>query len=533
LQQDEGFFHRIAIDSILPEDQDRMKQAERIAINIGVTFFRMFTTIGIGLYATRLLVNALGEVDFGLFGAVAGGIAVMSVIQAALLQSSQRNLAYQIGKGDPEQLNAMFSSCFAIFLATAILLLTVGYFLTPFVLNYLQFPAEREATVKTLWAAMVLSLGVLSIRSIFHGLFMAHQALVQDAVFMVLASLMRLGIAITVSYHDGDRLLLYGWLFVLMGVIELIYMVLVALIRFPESRVRIHLIRFSDLRKLLSFGGWGIFDLLVLRLRQYGGNLILNPFFGPIANAGYSVAVQAQIYPSRVVMSISNATRPAIVQRYARGDIDFVRKMVLSTCRMGTLFTSLLIIPFLVEMDYLLKLWLVKVPAHAVDFCRFMFLAVLLEQLTGGFISAVQATGKIGKFTTISTITLCIPFLLATVSFVLGYRQPELMVQLLLVGICVAVLFQAWYVGSMIGIPFQEWFRQVVLRMLVAVGGSFLVAYCVRIGWGEESLQRCAVVTLSFFGSIACLGWLYGLTYLEKDKIRSWSHFAIRLIKRA
>ena len=509
-----------------------MKQSERIAINIGVTFLRMFLTIGIGLYATRLLVDALGEVDFGLFGAVAGGIAVMSVIQAALLQSSQRNLAYQIGKDDPEKLREMFSSCFAIFFVTAILLLTVGYFLTPVVLGYLNFPEERSATVRTLWTAMVLSLGVLSIRSAFHALFMAHQALVQDAIFMLCTSFMRLGIAIAVSYHTGDRLLLYGWLFLLMGAIELVYMIVVALIRFPESRGRVGSIRLADVRKLLSFGGWGVFDLMVLRLRQQGGNLILNPFFGPIVNAGYSVGVQAQIYPSRIVHSIAMATRPAIVQRYARGDIDFVHKMVLSAGRMSTLFASLLIVPFLLEMDFLLDLWLVKVPPNAAAFCRFMFLSVLMEQLTGGFVSAVQATGKIGKFTIISALTISTPFLLAAVGFAMGHRQPELMVQLLLVGICFAVLFQAWYVGGMIGISFWEWLREVALRMLVTVGGSFLVGLWVQSLYEEPSLQRAVMVVASFFGSIALLGWTVGLTRLEKEKILVWGNSALRLLRR-
>jgi membrane protein required for beta-lactamase induction len=55
-----------------------MKSANKVVVNTGILYARMLITMGISLYSTRLVLNALGSVDYGVFNLVAGVIAMLS-----------------------------------------------------------------------------------------------------------------------------------------------------------------------------------------------------------------------------------------------------------------------------------------------------------------------------------------------------------------------------------------------------------------------------------------------------------------------
>ena len=57
-------------------------------------YVKAFITIGFALYTTRILLNTLGEEDFGLFNLVGGIISIICLIVSSMSTASQRFMAY-------------------------------------------------------------------------------------------------------------------------------------------------------------------------------------------------------------------------------------------------------------------------------------------------------------------------------------------------------------------------------------------------------------------------------------------------------
>ncbi len=499
-----------------------MKQSERIAINIAVTFLRMVTTVGMGLYATRLLLRSLGEIDYGLYGLLGGGAAMLLIIQATLVLSVQRHLAYQIGKGDKEELNAVFSTSLLLFFAAAMVVVLFGAALTPILLKYLNYPEQRETAVLVVWVTTLLMIAVVMVKSPYNAIFMARQAMVQAAFFHCFSSLLLLLVAIIVSRYQGDRLILLGLLMLLLRCFEFALMHFASRRRFEEAHVKISVVRRDLFKELLTFGGWGLLDAAAMRLRQLGGNLILNPFFGPVANASYSLGFQVQTYEQSLAWTFTRATSPVIIQRYAMKDFDYVRRMILSVSRMSTLFVAAICIPAALEMPYILGVWVGVAPAYATEFCTFMLLTVLAEQLTAGYTSGIQAVGKVAVYYSSTAVATFLPIALACLVYLAGYGTPPMLVAFVAAGIVSVVFFRAWHVGKAVGIPFLQWVREVALRVGIVVGISAVLGLLVRETSGLQEIARLSAVFLSYWAAFIPLTWYIGIGDQERKKIKTW-----------
>ena len=73
---------------------------KRIVQNTLLLYFRMLFTMGIGLLTSRVIINALGETDYGIYNVVGGFVTMFSVLTAGLSSATQRFLNIDIGKGD-------------------------------------------------------------------------------------------------------------------------------------------------------------------------------------------------------------------------------------------------------------------------------------------------------------------------------------------------------------------------------------------------------------------------------------------------
>ena len=73
---------------------------KRIAKNTLLLYFRMFITMAIGLYTSRIVLNTLGISDYGIYNVVGGIITMLSFLNAAMVASSQRFISYELGRKD-------------------------------------------------------------------------------------------------------------------------------------------------------------------------------------------------------------------------------------------------------------------------------------------------------------------------------------------------------------------------------------------------------------------------------------------------
>ena len=98
---------------------------KRIAKNTLMLYIRMFLTMGITLFTSRVVLQVLGVEDFGIYNVVGGIVAMLGFLNGAMSVATQRFLSFEIGRGDTLRLNKVFSSAILVhvIIASAILLI--------------------------------------------------------------------------------------------------------------------------------------------------------------------------------------------------------------------------------------------------------------------------------------------------------------------------------------------------------------------------------------------------------------------------
>lgn len=94
---------------------------KRIAKNALALYFRTFVTLLIGLYTSRVILQALGVVDYGIYNVVGGFVSMFSLISGSLTGSIGCYITFELGKGDIEKLRRVFSTSIYVVLGLSLL----------------------------------------------------------------------------------------------------------------------------------------------------------------------------------------------------------------------------------------------------------------------------------------------------------------------------------------------------------------------------------------------------------------------------
>ena len=74
---------------------DKVNRQRNLVIkNTLVLYVRMFITMGVSLYTSRLVLNALGVVDFGIYNVVGGVVGMFGFLNVSMASSTQLFLNY-------------------------------------------------------------------------------------------------------------------------------------------------------------------------------------------------------------------------------------------------------------------------------------------------------------------------------------------------------------------------------------------------------------------------------------------------------
>ena len=188
-----------------------MSVANRVIKNTGFLYAKMGITMFISLYTTRLILNALGAEDFGIFNIVAGVIAMLGFLNTSMASATQRFMSYSEGEGDSVKQMSIFNVSLtlhmAIALIVAIVLLISGYFFFNVVLN---IPEERINSAHIIYYFMIAST-VFTIMGVpYEAVLNAHENMLYFSIVGVIESFLKLAAAFVVVYTLSDKLIIYG-----------------------------------------------------------------------------------------------------------------------------------------------------------------------------------------------------------------------------------------------------------------------------------------------------------------------------------
>ncbi len=498
-----------------------MKTSTRIAFNTATTYARSLLTVGLALFSSRWILNALGVTDYGLFNVVGALIIFLSFFSSVMAGSAARHFAFAIGQGDSEEVNRWFNASLIIHLLLPAGLVAAGWPLGEYVVRrVLTIPPERVDACVMVFRISLIPAFVNMASIPFIAMFTARQRLAELAFWGVLQAVFIFGLAWSLQGVTLDRLLFYAAGMAAIHVLVPVLQVIRARGLFPECRVRVSAgLNIQRFRELFGFALWTLVGRAGGTLRNQGSSILITLQFGPAVNAAYGIANQVSVQTASLSAAMMGAVSPEITAREGRGQREGMIRLSLRACKFGTLLVLLFAVPFILDAGLVLRLWLVHPPAHAAVLSQLMMATFVVDKLSGGYLYAVNAYGRIAAYQTTVGTLLLLTLPVAWLFLRLGMDPAGVGIAFLLVQALCSIGRVLW-ARRLFGVPAGLWLSEVVVPCAVVAAAAGLAAALPRVllspGW-TRLLLVCAVAAAAALGTC----WKAALSGDEKDLILS------------
>lgn len=368
---------------------------KRILRNTGMLYVRMLLAMGVGLYTSRVVLDALGVEDFGIYHVVAGFVALLGFMQGAMTTATQRFFAFDLGENNGSHLRSLFNTSVQIHLLMAVCIAliaeTVGYW---FVTTQLTISPKRLDAALWAFHLSVAAFAVSVMTVPLTALLMANERMGLYALMSMLDVLLKLAAVLLLQYLAYDKLVLYAAILLAVSILTFSGYLLINRTIFPLVRLQ-WVWNAERFHNMLGFTAWNTWGNLAAAMSGHGNNILLNIFFGSEVNAGRNIADQANGALNSFVSNVQAAVNPQIVKLYASGDRTQMHSLVLHAAKYNFYILFTLSLPVLLNTEALLGIWLVEVPLYADVFLQLTIITSLINSVSGPLMASAQATGHI------------------------------------------------------------------------------------------------------------------------------------------
>lgn len=486
-----------------------MNTSQRVLVNTVVVYCRQVVLLIISLVSVPIVLGALGEIDYGLYNLVAGIIAMLSFLNTSMAISTQRFLSVTIGERNPERLNAIMNNSITLHFiigVVIVILFEIGYFV--FFGGHLNIDETRLRAAQTIYQALVVSTFFTVLLVPFQAIMNAKEHMITLSVFGLIDSLLKFGLALSIVFVTFDKLIYYGvgiaLITMVLAFIEILY------VKIHYNDINIKPTKYNNLqllKQLSGFAGWNTFGAIATIGRNQGIAIIMNLFYGPIANAAYGIANQINGALSYFSTSFQSALNPQLMQSEGMKDRERLLRISLLSSKISVFVVALFAIPLIIEMNYVLKLWLREVPQYTLILSQLILCSLMVLQYSVGLMSAIQAHGDIKYYFIIisALILLNIPVSYFLLSY--GFEVYYCIVVFIVFeffSLCARLVLAKVYVGLM---PI-EFLKKVILPTMTCMILAFAPAYICHLSM-QESIVRLVLVSLIYLFVYLMVSWFF------------------------
>ena len=482
---------------------------KRIAKNTLILYMRMLFLLVISLYTSRVILDALGIEDYGIYNVVGGFVSMFALISTALTSACSRFLNFELGKGNLERQNIVFSTAVTIqwglAIIVAILSEVIGIW---YVNNIMVLPPDRLTAANWCFQFSIFNFCMNLITVPYNASIIAHEKMKAFAYVSIFQGFAQLGISFLVYIEPFDRLVFYAlMLMILQFLVRYMYQVYCRK-NFKECHYRFVIDR-PLLKHMFSYSLWHLIGNGAAVLKNHGVNLVLNFFFGPTVNAARAVANHVDGAVNHFASNFMMAMNPQITQSYSRGDVKDMFKLVNRGSRFSFYLLFVLALPVIINADYILHIWLKEVPAHTVAFVQLTLVSMMITSVSRSLMTAQNATGNVRNYQLVvgGILLLNLPF---SYFFLYLGMVPEIVV---VVAIVIEILA---FLARMYMLPFTLkgfrpllFIRDVILKCLATIVLAVPVPALVYIYLPENFYTfifnvcvciLCSAVVIYYFG---------------------------------
>lgn len=486
------------------------ENTKRIAKNTIMLYGRMLFSMVVSLYTSRVILNALGVVDYGILGVVGGFVSMFSIISSSLSSAVGRFLTFELGRGDMYRLKRAFSTSLLIHVLLAFVILvvaeTVGVW---FVNNKMTIPADRLYAANWIFQASILSFmfGLFSVP--YNASIISHERMSAFAYIGILDTTLKLFLVLFIAHSKWhfDKLIVYSILLTTISIIlQLIYLTYCRK-HFEECRLKIAFDK-EFWKEISAFSIWNFIGCTATILKDQGVNVLLNIFVGPVLNAARGVAQSVNTAVAGFANNFMAALNPQITKSYASEDFKYTYFLVERGSRFSFYILLLLAVPILLETEFILKIWLRNYPQHSLLFVRLVILSTLVDVISNTLITLQNATGKVKNYQLVVGSILLLNFPLSYICLKVGCAPESTYMVAIFIGV-ICLIARLLFVRKSASLSMSVFLRNVVLNVAIVSFGAFLLPCLIHIilPYGWERFLIVGLISLISSGvSILFLG---------------------------
>lgn len=496
-------------------NHDNRSNNKRIAQNTIILYTRTLFVLIVKLYTSRLILKYLGVEDYGIYNIVGAFIAMFTIFNGSLTTSIQRFLTFSLGRNNEQEVRDVFSVSLTILLALSIIIVlvaeTIGLW---YINNIMEIPSGRLIATNIVYQFSIITFVFEVITVPYNSILTAYENFKAFAYFDILNTIMALFLVLSLPFVALDSLIYYGLgLLIIAIVIRLSYSIychkhyVASHFHFVKDR---HLYR-----SLFSFSFYSFFGNIGTVIGEGGINIVINLFFGVTLNATRGISTQVSNVVGGFVRSFTTALNPQITKTYADGDMKRCSSLVFNSAKFSFLLLTVGLIPVVVNVHFILDLWLTTIPPYSEIFVRLMLLQSLIHILFNPITTVVNATGNIKHYQIGTFLILISNIIFIYIVYLFSFpAYYGIIVQ------CIVTFIQLIYsmliMEPVTGIKSKEFLIKVVIPCFIIFALCLCTGFFFEYGIKNLNLPYIYSIIISTISTIIICGTL-GFTQNQRD----------------
>lgn len=497
-----------------------MTPGQRVILNTIATYVRTMLSVVLGLFSGRWVLQALGEVDYGLLSVVGGLIGFVTVLNGIVSGTCSRFFALSIGKGNLFETKTWFNTALVIHTILPTILVIVGWPLGEWlILHYCNIPSNRLETAQYVFRLSLVSSFISMMSAPYIGMLMAKQRIAEVSLWSMGQTIINFLFVFWLLTYEGDTWLMYAIGQVSMNIFFIVAQSYRAKRLYPECSFDMNLCHhYQNYRNIFSFAAWQLFGGLTNVFRINLISLLINKKFSPLkypgANASMQVGNTISSYTQTLATALNGALSPEITSSEGKGNRARVVNLAEKASKLSTFLVLIVAVPIGIEIKEILVLWLVNPPEMAWYFALMYLLCLILDNLTTGYMIGINAIGRIAWYQATVGCMLLLAYPVAWILIVVCGFSYISVGWALAITTCLASVVRAIWAKKIIGISLISWIRMVVLPSIFVLGISSILGFIVKSCIPVDGIIKLIVTLIISFVSVVFIGYIL---ILNKD----------------
>ncbi len=488
---------------------------KRVAINSVLLYIDLIVSALLWFLASRYLLDALGVHDFGLYNVVGGLVVLLNVLNAAMVTTSYRYIAMELGKTEGEP-NTIFNVCRNIHTIIAIFVFVVGlpigfYYIN----NFLNVDVSRITDARFVYVISLITCTISTYLIPYVGLITALENFKFKVIVNILRGIIRFILIIILLFSTGNRLRTYA-------IFALIPEILVGISYIIYTRkkyfkiIQFRICRISNLYKdICKFASWLLVGTIARISKVQGASLLINYFFGTILNASLAISNTLNSFVSAATSSLAQAAAPQITKNFSSGNSSRSLDITIYISKYAYIMMLLVCVPILMQTDFILGLWLNTVPEYTSIFVKLILLDTLISCFGAGISTLYEASGRIKPFQITSSAIILLSVVLGYIGYKLGLPPYSLLVIYCLMS-CLDRIIACVLLKFILKIEIK---RLIKFSYLNSIKLSILILPFYFLNQLADSTIQSIIMMITTELALVFIIYFFGLNRTEKDYV--------------